>query len=488
MLEYDTLFIGNRWVTPASEAVLEVRSPATLALVGRSPDGSPDDMDRAVLAARDAFDTGPWPAMSFAERAAYLDRILDALRPRAEELDQLVPRESGIPVCFSSGSSGFPLLEYFSELGRTHPQEELRPGRPGVAGGAIVRQAPAGVVAGIVPWNGPVMQILMKMAPALVAGCTLVIKPSPETPLSSYAIARAVDEADLPPGVVSVVPGGREAGSHLVSHPAVDRVSFTGSTAAGKQIAAACAPAVRRVSLELGGKSAAILLDDVDLDRAIPPVVNAGLFFNGEACSALTRVLVSRRRHDEVVDRLTHEVAELKIGDPLDPDIFFGPLVSERQRERVEHYVATGRDEGAVVVHGGGRPTGLDVGWYVEPTIFTNVKNSMRIAQDEVFGPVLVVIPFDDVDDAVRITNESELGLAGGVFADDDRQALDVARRLRTGHVGINGLGMDWVFPFGGFKQSGLGREMGIEGLELYCELQCIGLPEGSPLASCNQD
>ena len=487
MLEYDTLFIGNRWVTPASESVLEVRSPATLALVGRSPDGSPDDMDRAVLAARDAFDTGPWPQMSFAERAAYLDRILDALRPRAEELDQLVPQESGIPVCFSSGSSGFPLLEYYSELGRTHPQEELRPGRPGVAGGAIVRHAPAGVVAGIVPWNGPVMQILMKMAPALVAGCTLVIKPSPETPLSSYAIARAVDESDLPPGVVSIVPGGREAGSHLVSHPAVDRVSFTGSTAAGKQIAAACAPAVRRVSLELGGKSAAILLDDVDLDRAIPTVVNAGMFFNGEACSALTRVLVSRRRHDEVVDRLTHEVAELKIGDPLDPETFFGPLVSERQRDRVEHYVATGRDEGAVVVYGGGRPAGLDVGWYVEPTIFTNVKNSMRIAQEEVFGPVMVVIPFDDVDDAVRITNESELGLAGGVFADDDRQALEVARRLRTGHVGINGLGMDWVFPFGGFKQSGLGREMGIEGLELYCELQCIGLPEGSPLASERQ-
>jgi len=390
-------------------------------------------------------------------------------------------------VCFASGSSGFPLLEYYSELGRTHPQEELRPGRPGVAGGAIVRHAPAGVVAGIVPWNGPVMQILMKMAPALVSGCTLVIKPSPETPLSSYAIARAVDEADLPPGVVSIVPGGREAGSHLVSHPAVDRVSFTGSTAAGKQIAAACAPAVRRVSLELGGKSAAILLDDLDLDRAIPTVVNAGMFFNGEACSALTRVLVSRRRHDEVVDRLTHEVTGLTIGDPLDPDTFFGPLVSERQRERVEHYVATGRDEGAVVAYGGGRPAGLDVGWYVEPTIFTNVKNSMRIAQEEVFGPVLVVIPFDDVDDAVRITNESELGLAGGVFADDDRQALEVARRLRTGHVGINGLGMDWVFPFGGFKQSGLGREMGIEGLELYCELQCIGLPEGSPLASTSQ-
>ena len=216
MLEYDRLFLGNRWVTPATESVLDVRSPATLALVGRSPDGSPDDMDRAVAAARDAFDTGPWPTMSFAERAAYLDRILEALVPRAAELDDLVPQESGIPVCFASGSSGFPLLEYYSELGRTHPQEELRPGRPGVAGGAIVRQAPAGVVAGIVPWNGPVMQILMKMAPALVAGCTLVIKPSPETPLSSYAIARAVEESDLPPGVISIVPGGREAGAHLV--------------------------------------------------------------------------------------------------------------------------------------------------------------------------------------------------------------------------------------------------------------------------------
>src|SRR5262249_31546739 len=243
--------------------------------------------------------------------------------------------------------------------------------------------------------------------PAVVAGCTLVIKPSPETPLSSHAIARAVEEADLPLGVVSIVPGGAEAGAHLVSHPAVDRVSFTGSTAAGKQIAAACARAVRRVSLELGGKSAAILLDDLDLDRAIPDVVNAGMSFNGEACSAVTRVLVSRRRHDEVVERLMQHVAELKIGDPLDPATFFGPLVSERQRERVEHYVATGRDEGAVVAYGGGRPEGLDVGWYVEPTIFTNVKNSMRVAQEEVFGPLLVVIPFDDVDDVVHISNES---------------------------------------------------------------------------------
>ena len=302
MLEYDKLFIGNRWVTPASESVLEVRSPATLALVGRSPDGSPDDMDHAVLAARDAFDTGPWPAMSFAERAAYLDRILDALRPRGGARSAGASRERH-PVCFSSGSSGFPLLEYYSELGRTHPQEELRPGRPGVAGGAIVRHAPAGVVAAIVPWNGPVMQILMKMAPALVAGCTLVIKPSPETPLSCTRSAsrRRVRSAS---GVVSIVPGGREAGSHLVSHPAVDRVSFTGSTAAGKQIAGACAPAVRRVSLELGGKSAAILLDDLDLDRAIPTVVNVGMFFNGEACSALTRcsLTTSTRRGRGPVD------------------------------------------------------------------------------------------------------------------------------------------------------------------------------------------
>ena len=482
MLEYERLFIGNEWVAPTSDAVLEVRSPATLEVVGCAPDASVADMDRAVTAAREAFDEGPWPAMTFAERAAYLDRIHDALRPHGDALDQLVPQESGIPVCFASGSSGFALFDYYSELGRTYAQETLRPGRAGVVGGAIIRQAPAGVVAGIVPWNGPVMQILMKMAPALLAGCTIVIKPSPETPLSAFTVAAAVEEAGLPPGVVSIVPAGREAGAHLVAHPGVDRVSFTGSTAAGKQIAAECGKSIRRVSLELGGKSPAILLDDLDLETAIPTVVNMGMFFNGEACSAFTRLLVSRGHHDEVVDRVVQFVSGLQVGDPLDPNTFFGPLVSEVQRDRVERYIAQGIAEGASLAYGGERPLGHDVGWYIEPTVFTDVKNSMRVAQEEIFGPVLSVIPYDSVDEAVRIANESELGLAGGVFADDEHEALAVARRLRTGHVGINGLAMDWVLPFGGFKQSGTGREMGIEGLELYCELQTIGFNEGSPL------
>jgi aldehyde dehydrogenase (NAD+) len=487
METYDQLFIGGRWDAPAGGGVLEVRSPATREVVGQVPLATTADLDRAVAAARRAFDDGPWPQLSLAERAGHVARLAEALRPRAGELDRLVPLESGIPVCFASGSSALPLVDYYVEVAQAYEVEDVRPGRPGVTGDGIVRRVPVGVVAGITPWNGPVMQVLMKLVPALLAGCPVVIKPAPETPLSANEVARAVEAAGLPPGVVSIVPGGRDLGEHLVAHPGVDHVSFTGSTRAGLQIAARCGADLRRTNLELGGKSAAIVLRDADLDEVLPTVAQYGYFFNGEACAALTRVLAPRDLYDEVAERMAKIVGEFPVGDPLDPATFVGPLVTEAQRDRVERYVEDGRSAGATVAVGGGRPSGLAPGldgWYVEPTLLTGVDNSMAVAREEIFGPVVVVIPYDGVDDAVAIANDSSLGLAGGVFGSDEEAALDVARRLRTGHVGINTLGMDWVLPFGGFKQSGVGRELGIEGLETYFELQCVGLREGSPLTA----
>ena len=480
MLDYDRLFIGGDWVESVDSDVLVVRSPATGDVVGRVPMASAGDVDAAVTAARRAFDEGPWPRLSMAERAEALERVGKALAPFGPELDQLVPLESGIPICFLSGSSAFPLIDYYVDLGRAYAVEEVRPGRHGGSGPAIIRHSPLGVVAGVVPWNGPVMQILMKAVPAMLAGCSIVVKTAPETPLSSYRIAEAIAAAGIPPGVVNILPGDRQTGVALTQHRGVDRVSFTGSTAAGALIAADCGHDLRRVNLELGGKSAAILLEDVDLDVGLPTALTFGLFFNGEACSALTRVLVPRSRYDEVVERAVAHVAALVVGDPLNPETFIGPLVSERQRDIVEKYIAFGHEDGARLVCGGRRPDGLDRGWYVEPTVFADVDNDMRIAREEVFGPLLSLIAYDDVDDAVRIANDSDLGLAGAVFTADQEAGLAVARRLRTGHVGINCQGQDWVFPFGGFKQSGVGREMGLEGLELYTELQTFGLPLGA--------
>jgi aldehyde dehydrogenase (NAD+) len=476
MIEHDQLLLGGVWAGSLGDQTLSVHSPATGELIGRVPLASAADVDAAVGAARRAFDEGPWPQMAMKERADAVAALAHALAPRASELDATVPAESGIPCCFLPGSSGFTVLDFYADLGRTFTVEEHRPGRAGM-GSAVVRHSPAGVVAAIVPWNGPVMQILMKLAPALVAGCSIVIKTAPETPLSSYAIAEAVLEAGLPAGVVSILPGDRQTGVALTQHRGVDRISFTGGTAAGAQIAAECAQDLRRVSLELGGKSAAILLDDVDLDIGLATAITCGLFYNGEACSALTRMLVPRSLYPEVVDRTVAHVEALPVGDPLDPTTFIGPMVSERQRAKVEEYVALGRAQGARVVIGGGRPDGP--GWYVEPTVFADVDNAMRVAREEVFGPLLCLIPYDGVDQAVALANDSDLGLAGGVFTADPEAGMAVARRLRTGHVGVNCQGQDWVFPFGGFKRSGIGREMGLEGLALYTELQTVGLPEG---------
>src|SRR6185437_3016145 len=390
MIEHDQILIGTRWTRAQSDRTLSVHSPATGELVGRVPLASAADVDAAVGAARRAFDEGPWPWLATSERAELVASFAAALEPLGAVLDETVSLESGLPICFGNGRAGLDMLDYYVGLGQTFAVEEHRPGRPD-GGSVLVRYCPGGVVAAIVPWNGPVNLALAKLVPALIAGCTVLVKTAPETPLSSYRVADALVAAGIPDGVVSILPGDRDTGAALVRHPGVDRVSFTGSTAAGAEIAAECGRALRRVNLELGGKSAAILLEDVDPD-GLATALTCGLFFNGEACSALTRLLVPKARYAELVDRTVAHVEGLPVGDPLDPSTFIGPMVSERQRAKVEEYVALGRQEGARLVAGGRRPPGLDAGWYVEPTVFADVDNDMRVAREEVFGPLLCLI------------------------------------------------------------------------------------------------
>jgi len=476
---HDRLFIGGEWVEPAGTSTIEVVSPATLEPVGRTPDSTEADVDRAVAAARQAFDDGPWPQMSPAERADALARLGDGLRSRTDEFAQLITAENGSPITWSTLAQGFAptmIHDYYVDMAREFPFEDLR---QGVLGQVLVRHEPVGVVAAIVPWNAPLFLTMAKISPALAAGCTVVLKPSPETPLNAFLLAEVIAEAGLPPGVVNIVPAGRKASESLVRHTGIDKISFTGSSLTGKRIASLAGEQLKRYSLELGGKSAAVLLDDVDLSEAIPALLPTALMISGQACIAQTRILAPAERYQEVVDALCDNVAAMKMGDPLDPETELGPLIAERQRDRVEGYIASGQEEGAKVVLGGGRPAGLDKGWWVEPTVFVNVDNKMKIAQEEIFGPVLSVIPYSDTDDAVAIANDSNYGLSGTVWTADVDRGLDVARRVRTGNYTINGFTIDIGTPFGGFKESGIGREFGPDGLELFCEKKAINLPAG---------
>ena len=476
MREHDKLYIGGELVAPAGTGVIEVRSPATEELVGRVPVGTPADFDRAVAAARRAFDEGPWPRMSPSERGDVLARLNDALGPRVEELSMVQTAEVGSPITFSMSagvSAATMIVSYYAELAKTFVFDELR---DGLLGQTWVLREPYGVAAAIVPWNVPLFVTLTKLMPALAAGCTVVLKPPPETPLYAYLLAEALDEAGVPPGVVNIVAGGRELGEYLVKHPGVDKVSFTGSTGAGRRVASLCGELLRPVTLELGGKSAAILLDDVDLDAKIPELLPFAMMNTGQACIAQTRILASRRRYAEVVDAVTAEVKRQKQGDPMDPEVFVGPVIAERQRARIEGLIAKGREEGARVTTGGGRPAGHDRGWWVEPTVFADVKNEMTVAQEEIFGPVLSIIPYDDDDDAVRLANGSRYGLSGSVWTDDRERGLAIARRVKTGTYTINGFVLDFATPFGGYRDSGLGREFGPEGLMAYLQLKSVNL------------
>ena len=481
MFVRDKLFIGGEWVRPRGTEPIDVVSGATEEVIGRVPNGTTADIDAAVGAARAAFNGGPWPGMEPFERAKILAALSEHIKARFMEFAQLITGENGTPIQFSMMGQALGaamVVDYFVDLADGVSFEEER---IGLMGASLVRRAPVGVVGVIVPWNAPLILALLKVAPALLMGCTCVIKPAPETPLDAYVLAECLVDAGLPPGVVNIVAAGREVGEHLVTHPGIDKVSFTGSTLAGKRIAALCGERVRRVTLELGGKSAAIVCDDADFETTVPALVPAGMMINGQACAAQTRILAPRSRYAELVDGLADAVSRLQVGDPYDDATDVGPLVAERQRDRVEAYIASGIAEGARLVTGGGRPAGLDRGWYVEPTVFADVDNQMRIAREEIFGPVVCVIPYDTVDEAVAIANDSAYGLSGSVWSTDPAGALDIARRLRTGSATINGWRWDVHCPFGGFKESGLGREGGPEGLEAYCEYQTISLP--APLA-----
>src|SRR4051794_6313488 len=477
-LDQSTFFIDGDWAAPATGDTIQVVSPHTEQVVATVPEGSKADIDAAVAAARRAFDSGPWPRLSPQERIDVVQNFSNLYAGRMGDMAEIISTEMGSPLSFSNlaqAPAPWMQIEAFLAIAREFPWEQARAGS---LGEVIVRHEPVGVVAAIPPWNVPQFTIMSKLVPALLAGCTIVIKPAPETPLDTYLMAELLQEAGVPAGVVNIVAAGREAGAHLVAHPGVDKVAFTGSTAAGRKIAAVCGEQLKRVSLELGGKSAAIVLDDADLAATMEGLKFTALMNSGQACVAQTRILASRANYAAVVDALAETVSGMAVGDPLDPATEIGPMVAQRQQERVEKYIALGQEEGArVVVGGNGMPDGLSSGWYVRPTVFADVDNRMRIAQEEIFGPVLSVIPFDDVADAVRIANDSEYGLAGTVWTGDVEAGLDVARQVRAGTYGVNTYTMDFSAPLGGFKSSGIGREFGPEGLAHYTELKSIYKP-----------
>jgi len=470
----ERFFIGGRWLDPISRQTLKVVSPSTEELLFSYPEAGPADIDRAVAAARDAFDNGPWPRMAPSERAAALRRVADNLTARLDEIANAWTVQVGAPISLTKKLVGQnpTLFRYYADLIENYPFVDERKRDDG--GRVRVVREPVGVCAAITPWNAPLVLLSYKIAAGLAAGCTMVAKPSPETPLEAYILAECIEQAGLPPGVFNIVPAGREGGDYLVRHKGIDKVAFTGSTAAGKHIAAACADRLARVSLELGGKSAAVLLDDADFKAALPSLMVYTMPITGQVCFSLTRILVPERREKEFLDMYLGAVSGIKVGDPMDPTTQMGPLTMARQRDRVEGYIRTGRAEGARIACGGGRPRGLDRGFYVEPTVFTGVTPEMRIVQEEIFGPVVSVLTYRDEQDAIAKANNSQFGLNASVYTADVERGYRVARRVRSGNVTINGMIVDPKQPFGGFKQSGMGREGGPEGLDNYVETKTI--------------
>ncbi|MEU0083525.1 aldehyde dehydrogenase [Streptomyces sp. NPDC006274] len=479
LVEHGELFIGGELTAPLGTDVIEVISPHTEQVVGRVPHACPADVDRAVAAARRAFDEGPWPRMALAERIEVVGRIKDAIALRHEEIARIISAQNGSPYAWSVLAQALGAMMVWDSaitVARDFTYEERR---AGVLGPILVRREPVGVVAAVVPWNVPQFTAAAKLAPALLAGCAVVLKPSPETPLDAYLLGEMAREAGLPEGVLSILPAGREVSEYLVGHPGVDKVSFTGSVAAGRRVMEVASRNLTRVTLELGGKSAAVILPDADLDAAVAGIVPAAWMNNGQACVAQTRVLAPRARYDEIAEAFTAAASALVVGDPLDPATQVGPLVAERQRRRSLDYIRIGQDEGAKVLCGGGRPAGRERGWYVEPTLFGGVDNTMRIAREEIFGPVVCLLPYDGEEEAAAIANDSEYGLSGSVWTSDVEHGVDFARRVRTGTYNVNTFSLDMLGPFGGYKNSGMGREFGPEGYGEYFEHKMIHLPAG---------
>ena len=481
MYERESLYVGGRWVAPLEGAVVDVISPSTEQVIGHAPLASAADVDGAVAAAREAFDAGPWPRTAPEVRAEALASMAAYLVERARPLAELNIDEAGVPITFAYARELGPVavFNYFVDLTRTFPFREIR---PGAMAPALVVREPAGVVGAVVPFNGPLMSAAAKIAPALAAGCTIVFKPAPETPLDAFVLAEAAEAAGVPPGVVNVLPGDATVGEAILTHPGVDRVVFTGSTRAGRTISSACAGTFKRLTLELGGKAAAVLLDDAPIESSLAAILPMSYFNSGQACIALSRILVPRSRYDEVVDAAVEATRAMTLGDPRDPTTVLGPVISARHRARIEGMIEQARQDGSRIAIGGRRPSQLERGWYVEPTVFRQVDNSGYLAQHEVFGPVVAVIAHEGDDDAVALSNATPYGLSGAVFTPDLDRALAFAARVKVGTFGVNGYMLDFSLPFGGCKQSGIGREFGLEGLAENTEVKAIALPAGSAI------
>ena len=477
----DRFFIAGQWVAPSTNATFDVITSSTEEVFLRVAEAQAEDMNAAVAAARDAFDHGPWPGLSHVERAGYLRRIGELLAERVGDMATMWVNETGIVSGLAHyATQDLPgLFDIYASQADSFSFEEQHKPRAGGKVGLLVRE-PVGVVAAIIPWNGPLLMIIHKMAPALLAGCTVILKASPEAPGEAYLMAEICEAAGLPKGVFNMVTADRAVSELLVRHPGVDKVTFTGSGAAGKKIGAICGERIARCTLELGGKSAAIILDDYDLDAAVQSISATARLVTGQICSALTRIIVPRKRHDAMVEALSASFASIRVGDPFDLATDMGPVATSRQRQRVEGYIAKGVAEGARLATGGGRPKALSRGYFVEPTVFGNVDNAMTIAREEIFGPVLSVIPADDESQAVEIANDSDFGLNASVFTNDPERAYRAARQLRSGTVGHNVWRNDLSISFGGFKQSGVGREGTVEGILAFLESKTIIL-EGPP-------
>ena len=476
MLEYNKLYIDGQWVPSAGDGSIDVINASTEEVMGRIPEGTPADVDTAVAAARRAFES--WSQTSPDDRAKLLQQLSEALGARNQQIAETICGEVGMPIFLSQMiQAGLPQAisgSYVSLLSDFKFEETI--------GNSLVIKEPIGVVGCITPWNYPLHQTIAKVAPAMAAGCTVVLKPSEVAPLSAFILAEIFEEIGLPAGVFNLVSGtGPVVGHAIAAHPDVDMVSFTGSTRAGRQVTEAAAATVKRVALELGGKSANIILDDLegeDLDKAVRAGVGSAYLNSGQTCTAFTRMLVPRSKHDEIVDIIRDEVeSTYTIGDPATGAGRLGPLISDTQRTRVRGYIQKGIEEGATLVTGGPeQPEDLPTGYYVKPTVFADVRNDMTIAQEEIFGPVLSVIDYEDTDEAVRIANDTVYGLSGGVWGADKDAAIAVARRIRTGQLEVNGGGFNPLAPFGGFKQSGNGRELGRYGLEEFLETKSLQL------------
>jgi acyl-CoA reductase-like NAD-dependent aldehyde dehydrogenase len=477
----DRIFVDGAWTQPATTARVDVFDSTTEQLLYQVADAQEVDMSRAVSAARAAFDRGPWPQLSHHERAAFLEAFARAIATRGHQLSKIWSRQMGIlnTLAHASVPGTAKTFSYYAGLADDFPFVERHTPSRGASAGLLVRE-PVGVVGAIIPWNAPMALISYKIAPALLAGCTVVLKASPEAPGEAYVMAEIADEIGLPPGVLNVVTAQREVSELLVRDPRVDKITFTGSTAAGRRIASLCGERIARCTLELGGKSAAIVLDDYDIGSAATALASQACYMSGQVCASLTRIVVGQARHDDLVEALSAEFAAVRVGSPFDPGSTMGPLVTGVQRDRVESYIASGIADGATLAVGGGRPQGLDRGFFIEPTVFGNVDNSSTIAQEEIFGPVLSVIKAADDRQAVDIANDSIFGLNASVFTNSAERAYETARQLRSGTVGHNGFRIDFGIGFGGFKQSGIGREGGREGLLPFLESKTV-LLDGEP-------